>query len=205
MVSVIIIAVSSQVSDDMMLSVLADDRVAAKLDELKEIQSTALKFQARIPLSTWKRLADLTKEVKPGQVSEVVVAPGVLRSDCLRAGHVQAAYQHHKCLEPAEQYRWKLCRGNINQNLDTLSGTTTKLQDTTTEKIFQMSKLGVSRATLVSGIELLKEVSWTSLAAEQGHGSCATVRRFHGTATGHTISCRAMLHQGRLFSTTTIC
>ena len=79
MVSVIIIAVSSQVSDDMMLSVLADDRVAAKLDELKEIQSTALKFQARIPLSTWKRLADLTKEVKPGQVSEVVVAPVVLR------------------------------------------------------------------------------------------------------------------------------
>ena len=50
MVSVIIIAVSSQVSDDMMKSVLADDRVAAKLDELKEIQSTALKFQAGIPL-----------------------------------------------------------------------------------------------------------------------------------------------------------
>ena len=84
-------------------------------------------------------------------------------------------------------------------SLDTLSGTTTKLQDTTTEKIFQMLKLGVSRATLVSGIELLKEVSCTSVAAEQGHGSCATVRRFHGTATGHTISCRAMLHQGLFF------
>ena len=200
MVSVIIIAVSSQVSDDMMKSVLADDRVAAKLDELKEIQSTALKFQVRIPLSTWKRLADLTKEVKPGLiVSGDMVAPGVLRSHCLRAGHVQAAYQHHKFLEPAEQYPWKLFRGNLNQNLDTLSGITTKLQDTTTEKIFQMLKLGVSRAALVSGIELLGEVSWSSVAAEQGHGSCATVRRFHGTATGHTISCRAMLHQGRFF------
>ena len=64
MAATIIIPVSSHVSDDMMQSVLEDDNVAANFDELKEIQRTALKFQAGIPSSTWKRLADFTEDLR---------------------------------------------------------------------------------------------------------------------------------------------
>ena len=59
---------------------------------------------------------------------------------------MQASYQHHKFFEPVEKYPWKLCRGDIGQNLDTLSGITTNFEDPTTEHIFQLLKLGASRA-----------------------------------------------------------
>ena len=71
--------------------------------------------------------------------------------------------------------------------------------DPTAKKLAKLVSMGYNLDQLRDCVELLGEISWSTVALEQGYGSCATVRRFHGECTGPVVSMRAMLHQCRHF------
>ena len=61
-------------------------------------------------------------------------------------------------------------------------------------KIKELMALGWNIANLVCGIELLREIDWTTRSAEQAHGSVAVLHKFHPEVQQET---RSLLHQGR--------
>ena len=105
----------------------------------------------------------------------------MLFSDTLAAAHASVAFASLRVLKPAKQHPWSPAQGDIDQNLETLRQLQEAPAEPTTQKIWRLVRIGFSRATLVKGIELFREIGWSSASVEQRHGSASTVHRYHKT------------------------
>ena len=189
---VLLWAISCKVSDAVLRSLMADDRVARCLPDLEATLEAALQWLLDRPASTWDRLATIGKDVIGAD----------LRGKAMHSGHVQAAFMRRRFLLPAAERPWSLARGNIQENFDRLLAMQDddfERMDLVTKRLVLLLRLGYDRSTLEQGCRLLGECSWFTIAVEQGHGSCATVRRFHKECSGPVIASRALLHQSRFW------
>ena len=57
---------------------------------------------------------------------------------------------------------------------------------------------GWSAELLAEGVEIFREIPWTTIGVEQQHGSMAVVHRAHEYLSGTMLSTRAFLHAARL-------
>jgi hypothetical protein len=189
-VYVVVNAMCSQVADSVLQELLEDDRLAARVTALKEVMAVSLQWLSGLPSEVWNILAQLTD----GESTGVDV-----HSYCLQAAHIQAAFMDHRFFEPASRLPWSLCQGDVQANLRALQGDPQGIADHTARKIAKLLALGFNTELLEQGIRLFREVSWSTVAVEQGHGSCAVLKRQHQECSGRTIAARAMLHQCRHF------
>ena len=64
-----------------------------------------------------------------------------------------------------------------------------------TLKVQKLLEAGWSVGSVASGVSLLPDVEWSTIAVEQGHGSCAVLHRFHTDMEQHILANRSMLRQ----------
>ena len=64
------------------------------------------------------------------------------------------------------------------QNLTDLAGVE-EPEDPVSSSIWHLLHLGFSKQTLVKALELMQDISWSTLTVEQQHGSMALLARHH--------------------------
>ena len=101
-----------------------------------------------------------------------------MKDMCLKAAHVSYHFLWRRVLHPAQGLPWSLCRGDIEDNLEELSKMECP-EEPVSKQLWMLMSMKHSMPQLVSVIRLIGEIGWTSLPAEQQHGSLAAIKRWH--------------------------
>ena len=181
-----IASISSRVSEGFQGELLEDSRVAATYPVLWRTASEELRWIVDLPISTWRSIA-----------SVVGCTAAELRDDTIAASHASYHFLWRRVLEPAGQLPWRLCRGSIECNLRALAAEEHEPEEPCSRQFWLLLNREVPypMAQLVETVELLGQVSWSSLPAEQQHGSLAALHRWHPEYELETLVFRALCHQ----------
>ena len=148
---------------------------------------------SNLSMSIWERLGCLS-----GQPA-VVVWHG-----CLVGAGIAHAYVDKKSLALLREYPWKLCHSPqdavIRQSLKELVvADPSAISDTVTLKIRSLLEHQYPVAEIVEGLQLLRQCRFSTISAEQGHGSAAQVHKYHRQYAVNTLVVRAFMHMVRPF------
>ena len=181
----VIACLACTVTDTLLLELLEDDRVGARLEELEATVAGELEWLASIKHSTWARLAALAGDG---------YSPRVLRSDVLESASLASSFVHRAVFKPARRCPWSLARGSISENLEVLCNQDVVPKDPLAQKVQKLLRSGYNRHLIERGLRLLNEVHWSTAVVEQGHGSTAVVHRYHPMYSPERLATRAFLH-----------
>ena len=183
-----IAAYSSHVPDSVLLSLLTDDRIARRRGEIEGSMSQAQEMVSRIPLSFYRRLC----------VHLEGITPVALRSSVQFSASISGGFFFFRCLRTARQYPWRLCEGNVDENLTELHSYEAPPDDNaTTVKIWKLLQIGYPRHKLADGIRRMGDGRWTTAGQEQGHGSASVLHKVHKKYGRDMIAQRALIHMAR--------
>jgi len=175
-------AISSHVSDAGLRALMEDSRVAMRLPALKECVQEEMQWLADVGGSVWTALAGASGE-----------AASVVRSDTVASGHVSLAFLHSRYLLAAQQLPWSLASGDPAANLEKLKNMPQPTEPTAA-KIWTLLQLGYNRQQLLTGLQLLLDCPWGTVAVEQQHASAAIIKRFHQEYGLETLLPRSLVH-----------
>jgi hypothetical protein len=180
-------ALVSRVAEGVMLELLEDSRVCQQYAVLWRTLSEEMLWLAQLDVRIWEAVA----AVLGGCGAEE------LRSDCIASGHVSFHFFWRRVLEPAGDLPWSLARGEeVEANLRELAAGA-RPKEPVARQLWQLTRLGFPMTQLVTVVSLLGEIPWTTLPAEQQHGSMAIMRRWHPEVGAQTLASRAFLLQLR--------
>lgn len=178
-------ALSSRVADGVLAELMEDGRVAMRYEALYETLAEEMKWLVDVPVYVWQEV---------GRVAGVPWED--LRSSCISAGHTSFHFFWRRVLRPAGDLPWRLARGDVRQNLLDMRDEEPP-DEPFSWQMWQLLRMGVNIEQLVSTVRLLLEIGWTTLPAEQQHGSLASIRRWHPEYSMETLVGRAFLMQLR--------
>eukprot|EP00971_Amphidinium_carterae_P227876 4519909-Amphidinium_carterae.1 len=190
------IAMASYPADAFLAEVLEDDRLNRSSARYSEAVLDEIVYLANVDLQVWQMLAG---------ISQGVVEPELLRSDCLHAALVIQAFIRDKALSQLESMPFTLAHMSPEVAIETLKSPSDIEYDLVTMKLRALIRLGAvlsySEALIHDAIALLKEISVTTLVVEQAHASATVMRRQHLLYQKEVLCCRAFMHTIRsLFS-----
>jgi hypothetical protein len=184
----IVAALSSHLCDKLLLELLKDDRIAMRRLELEQSMRDELQQMSQIGHYVWSKLAALLAGTTARRV----------RSDVIQAALASAAFFQRRALSVVAAYPWKLCAGDIADNLQALAEQDDcPSTDPITSKVHQLLCIGWPREKLIDGLQRMGEVHWTTLIQEQGHGSVTLMHRVHSQYSAQMLTQRAFLHMTR--------
>ena len=163
---------------------MQDPRVASSYNDLWDRASRELRSLVDIPDHMWATLAVAAK-CDAGQLKDKVIS----------AGHVAYHFLWRRVLEPASQLPWKLCRGDADAHLDEIAAMENPPSEPCSYHIWHLLKEKHERVQIKMVIDLLSQCSWSSLPAEQQHGSLSLLHRWHPEYGLDSLISRAFLHQ----------
>ena len=165
---------------------MTDPRVAARHWILWTAATKELKYVVDLPEHVWCKLA---------QVSDGLSAAR-LRDMAISGAHVSYHFLWRRVLKPAGALPWRLCRGNVDENLDWLAAQTVEPSEPCTKNLWHLLRNGkVPRSHVKGVVSLLGECSWSSMPTEQQHASVAVLHRWHPEYGLEQLVSRALLHQ----------
>jgi hypothetical protein len=179
-------ALVSYVPEACLLQLLQDNRLPLQLGHLKSTMVEELRFLDGIEPKVWQALAGACG-----------MAPLVLQSEVLAAGHIAFGFMHRRAFSEAGKLPWSLGVGDIEQNLAQLKQGP-EPSDATSSKIWHLLHMGYNMAQLKQGVQLLMDAPWGTSSAEQLHASATIFRKFHPEYGTETLMVRAFLHSLRL-------
>lgn len=177
-------AMASKVSEGFQEVLMQDPRVASSYTELWSRASQELRSLVDIPDHMWGSLATAAG-CEPGQLKDKVIS----------AGHVAYHFLWRRVLEPASQLPWKLCRDNADDHLDSIEAMESPPSEPCANHIWHLLAEKHERSQIKMVIDLLAQCSWSSLPAEQQHGSLSLLHRWHPEYGLDSLLSRAFLHQ----------
>ena len=178
-------ALVSYVPEACLLQLLEDDRLPLQLGHLKATMVEELQFLANIKPRIWQALGDACG-----------MAPLVLRSEVLMAGHIAFAFVHKRALSEAGKLPWSLGVGDIRQNLAELKQGP-EPSDVTSAKIWHLLHMGYNMGQLMQGVRLLMDAPWSTACVEQLHASATLVKKYHAEYGADLVMTKAFLHSLR--------
>ena len=174
-------SIASRVAEGVEAELMQDSRVAHTLPELWKAASEELSWVIGLGNEVWGPLA----EVCGSTIAE-------LKSGCIQAAHISYHFLWRRVFEPAGALPWRLVRGDIAANLREL-----KADDPPAEpfsnQLWQLLHQDFPIKMLVDVVDVLGQAGWTSVPAEQQHGSLAQFRKWHPDYGIQTLVSRAML------------
>ena len=175
----------SQAVEGVLIEILADPRVALRLDEL------------------WQVLAEDTKQLLEmddriwADIGSIVGSPAAdLRDQCLRGAHVSFHFFWRRVLEPAGRLPWSLVQGDMLQNLADMAAEP-RPADPVSAKLWGLYNDGYPQQQLLDTLKLLADIPWSTLVVEQQHGTMASIHRHHPEYELNTLMGRTLLMQVR--------
>lgn len=173
----------SRVSEAMLEAVLEDPRVAVTHDHLCHSLAEELLWLTSAPLHLWQSLA----QVSGGRAED-------LMASCIKGGHISFHFIWRRVLAESAGLPWSLCRGDITQNLADLAAMD-KPQEVVSQQLWCLLRIGFPLAQLRAAVQLLGEIGWATLPAEQQHGSLAVLKKWHPEYTREALIGRAFILQ----------
>ena len=164
---------------------MEDNRVGARFGELWSAASKELKWVIDLPRHVFVKIAEGTGGCSPADLQDRVIA----------AAQVSYHFIWRRVLQPASLYPWRLCRGDIDANLDELAELDSAPDEPCTQHIYELLQEDHPRPQLVEAVQLLGQCPWSSMPAEQQHASVALLHRNHQEYEMPQLICRALLHQ----------
>ena len=174
-------ALMCEVADGVLSELLKDSRVARTAPALRRCLASDMQGLMNLPMGVWEQVAGLSEE-----------SPDLIRTETLLAAHRSCSFMEFRFLKEADGLPWRLCRGQIQDNLRALAGAPQPLE-ATARKIWQFMHAGHPLPFLERMLQLLADAPWTTTVAEQLHGSCAAVSRHHPEYGVGTLTARACL------------
>ena len=179
-------AISSRVAEGLQAELLEDSRVALKYNDLYASLADEMRWVIDIDGGIWREL---------GKVCGC--DDYVLRDDTIAAAHTCFHFVWRRVMTRATSLPWRLCRGDIKANLQALAAQEVPPTEPTTWQIWElMNEHDYSEEVLVRLVECLSQCPWTSLPAEQQHGSLAMLKKWHPDYSTEVLVGRALMHQG---------
>ena len=176
-------AISSRVAESFQLLLMEDPRVALRYEELWQCMSEELRWLIDIDLPVWQQLSYCCEQ-----------GVSSLRHTCIQSAHIAYHFVWRRVLSVAKDYPWKLCRGDIEGNLVDL-----KNGDRPTEQVsgqlWELLHLGYPMVHLVQSVRLMGEVSWSTMPAEQQHGTMSMYHRWHPGYGSEFLATRTLIMQ----------
>ena len=176
-------ALISRVAEGVQLELMRDSRVATRYEALWKVATKSMKWLADIELPLWDLLGGACG-----------LAGDALRSHVLAGAHTTYHFIWRRVLSVASELPWRLARGDIDANLSELIEEDCP-EETTSAQIWQLLHMKYNRPQLIQAVRLIGEIPWTSLTAEQQHGSLAQFHRWHPEYGVDTLVSRALLMQ----------
>jgi hypothetical protein len=81
-------------------------------------------------------------------------------------------------LRDVKKMPWALLHGDRSANLDSLRDGA-EPEEPTTWKIWTLDRLGFPRDTLLDGLELMSQISWSQISSEHGHQPLSVTMKLH--------------------------
>ena len=157
--------------------------MASHFDELWGAASQELRWVIDVPDHMWCSLA-----VAAGCRADV------LKDKTIGAAHVAYHFLWRRVLEPASEYPWRLCRGDPDEHLDDIAAMDGPPAEPNVSHLWHLLQEDYPRSQLKDVIKLFGECSWSSLPAEQQHGSLSLLHRWHPEYGMESLVSRALLH-----------
>lgn len=185
-------AMCGYITDVVLFDLMQDDRLGLRVDDVEDEMAREMIFLENVPDAVWDRLAHLSRPD---------AHPSVLKSDCIRAGHIACSYMYERFVREARGYPWRLARGAVEQNIEELvelPKSAVRDLDPLTMKVRTLGRKRIVNASLLADtVRMLLQIQWSTLAVEQAHGSAAAIRRVHPGYSANVLSLRSMLHTMR--------
>ena len=151
------------------MEMMEDSRVATHYGELWDVASRELRGVIDTPEHMWSSIA----AVAGCRADE-------LKMKTIEAAHVSYHFLWRRVLEPASELPWRLCRGNIDDNLQELAEMESAPEEPCARNMWHLLRDPLfPRSQLRGVIELLGQCSWSSMPAEQQHGRLSLLHRWH--------------------------
>ena len=121
-------------------------------------------------------------------------AGSFVKDMCLKAAHVSYHFLWRRVLCPAQMLPWSLCRGNVQENLEELAQGGCP-EEPVSKQLWMLLGMKHNMSELVQVVRLIGQVGWTSLPAEQQHGTLSMVKKWHPDYGLDTLMARSLLLQ----------
>ena len=120
----------------------------------------------------------------------------VLKDKTLQAAHVAYHFLWRRVLEPAGQMPWKWCRGDLKENLEVLGSMEAPPEEPCSRHLWHLIQEDeIPEIHLIGVLKLLAQCPWSTLPAEQQHGSLSLLHRWHPEFSLRSLLSRSLLHQ----------
>ena len=176
-------AIASRIAEAFQLELMEDSRVAVVYETLWRSIAKEMKWLVDLDISIWHTLGCVCG-----------LSADQLRDACIVAGHITVHFLWRRVLHPASCMPWSLCRGDIEQNLRDLAASDYP-DDAVGQQLWTLLQADFNIEQLKGVVRCLAEVGWTSLVAEQQHGSLAAFRKHHAEYGTETLITRSFLMQ----------
>lgn len=176
-----VVAMSSFVADGALKLVLKDGRLPRILGEVDHELVSEFRYVSGMSCPVWSVVAVV-----------VGISEAELIDDCIMSALAQVAYIYFKT-KPARGFPYKLNRGDKVANLEALKASSTRPEEETTGKIWELLQRGVPVEDLLPGLNLLDEADWTATPVEQGHVKASRLMQKHPGYTSDAMQSRAQV------------
>ena len=157
----------SRVTDGVLAQLMEDARVAKHHDELVTLLCEDMKWLVDIPIDVWDEVAAAIPESGED-----------LRASCIEGGHIAFHFFWRRVFAPSDGPPWRLCRDDVWENLEELASGQ-QPEEPVSAQLWRLMHLKFSKTQLLAALELMSDISWSSMSVEQQHGSMAVLQ--HGS------------------------
>ena len=173
--------------ENMLCSLLKDDRYLMHAEHLQKALLDDLSELAEFKDFIWTRLA-----------SVVGVSAAEMRTATLYSAVVAVAFIDREVHGEIKIGFCGMTQGDIEANIDGLIATPLEtLGDPGLRQLKRLLTLGESPVHVHDALLLLKEGPCTSCVVEEGHASAAVLKKWHEDYSENSLAARALMHQQR--------
>ena len=177
-------AMVSRISDSIMADLLADGRVLRNIASMQEGLAEEMEWLATVPSFVFEMLS-----------RQCPLNPTELRSKCLGAAQVNLAFIEDRIFSATRRdpFRWAIgSEAELSNKLEELRASP-KPHEQVTLQIWELLQYGYSKNRLLGVLQLIQDLEWSTLCAEQFHASAASLSRFHPEYGCATLISRALV------------
>lgn len=120
-------------------------------------------------------------------------APGEISHDVSTAAHIVASFLCDRFLRIPDQLPFSLATGDISQNLEDLKNGPDVTSSEVGRKIQILMRKEYQKIKMERGLELVRDINWTTVSVEQMHGLLSALLKLHKRYGRDMLSARAML------------
>ena len=182
-------ALSCWPAQSFLSGLMEDDRVLHHYEAYKQDLEGEMAWLVGLSPPVWIWLNGLT-----GAETKTAFQP---RHDCIEAARVSVAFITDRVLRVCTQLPFSLLLGDVVENLQKLAAGPSVANSDVASKIQRLLRHGGHEEDIIRALALVRDIHWTTLGAEQSHGSLAVLHRFHRRYGQDVLGMRAFLHACR--------